>query len=118
MALKNLCDKLRDRWLCSEKKPKHYHVSDLESVISGSYVVLELNRDILANLHYQKSTRFPPEVYNTGVLSGLIKAVYADTESAYVYLEILSVESGKRYETSVYFHEVSRIRTVVVSGQS
>lgn len=79
----------------------------------GSYVVLELNKNILSQLRQGNSLRYDSATVDKGVVKGIVKAIYVD-DLGKQYAEILSVsEPGKYRDYPVYFHEINKIITSV-----
>lgn len=75
----------------------------------GNYVILEMNNNILSQLREKNSSRYDPAIFNSGIVKGIVKAIYVD-DLGNQYAEILSVsEPGKHKEYPVYFHEITKI---------
>jgi hypothetical protein len=115
--MKKLLEAFSQLW--KKEKPKTYSVYDLVSLPVGSFVVLELKRDLLDRYVGTLSfSRLPPSTYQSGVISGVIKAVYLDDINNHLfvdyYIEIVSVlETGCKWETSIYMFEIGKVRSVM-----
>lgn len=91
----NTCDKLND-------------------IPHGTYVVLELNKDLLSQLKLIGTTRFDQQVLDQGILQGLVKAHYANDDGTLYYLEIIGIPAwGRRWEYTVYQHEIKKVRQLI-----
>lgn len=105
--------KLFERLKTVFNKNKKQKTKEEKDLYVGSYVVLELNKNILSQLQQNNCLRYDSTAFDEGVIKGIIKAIYVD-DLGKQYAEILSVsEPGKYRDYPVYFHEINKIITSV-----
>jgi hypothetical protein len=110
----NLFQKLKAK-IFSPLATKPINTCDkLDDIPYGTYVVLELNKDLLSQLKLLGTTRFDQQVLDGGILQGLIKSHYTNDEGTIHYLEIIGIPAwGRRWEYVVYQHEIKKVRQLI-----
>lgn len=100
----------------NNKKPTVSLSQQLLALQLGSYVVLDLNKDICEQHLAKGIDRFDRKVLDTSQLKGLVRGVHNDGE-ARGYLEIVGLvvtgeEVASRREYVVMFSEITKLTVV------